>query len=463
MPENKKDELILVDGKLSLQGEHYSKEHLTAQYTARFHRRMEVRYTDYAWRGYENRFVVSAAGWKAVWNKSRQEMVFPRVGWKTRLIIKWMPNQRRFDAISVTPSRRGNQFRTIPLLNGVMQWFPMVAAPEMLTALWEWMEMMPLSDFDRKAIFGTEDREHRLIYAQAPLVRGYDLGHRDTMYVLSEPIRHIVIQPNLELGLKKAFPGFKFPKRFRRMAMEKVQNKDLLQLSHLDRMILCCGFDHIIPVGEALEDWSEFSTVWMPDHIDQFNALSLARKLRVVTAENGLSHYCDAIRMSNSLRTEFGVEFDLHNYPDPREAHDAVEALLAPLYRERRRTRNRLFDYSTREIPQEAYEPYVNLELPDGLRLVSPKVGQDLVGWSNAMDNCIRGYQREAVEGYGIYLGIMDGDELIGNIEIRGRTLSQILGKHNRTLPNAEPIHDALVEAGLINPSYQAWGLREHW
>lgn len=431
----------------------------------------------WSWTGYEDRFVIHNRGWRSVWNKSRGERVTPATGWRAVNVIKWLPSKQRFDGIDIIRKRRGTSFATsrIKFLD---------LPDEVIKAIYEWMQMVPgMQPWAREAIFvdspasaPTVDAGFRYIMerplwenrSQFPLVRNGEM--RATV---AHDITLMLRQPTVALGLKAQYPGFFFPKRFQAMVAKKIVDGEWNHLISLDVMTLACGFDHLLPVAEACKEWWEFSRLQDgtryggPDDlnpIDEFNGLTLGRKLRIVQAENGLSEWSDTIRMTNHLRND-NVVFEWRDYPNPHEAHAAATELMTTI-RQRRTAERRAFELKARSeilIPQDHYENVLAAPMPEGITLVSPKTAADMDEWSNAMENCIASYVTSAVQDpTALFLGILKDDVLIGNIEIRRRELEQILGRHNCVLPDdiRFGIHACLVDANVINQSPNAWGLQ---
>lgn len=130
--------------------------------------------------------------------------------------------------------------------------------------------------------------------------------------------------------------------------------------------------------------------------------------------------------------------------------HDRIATLHRALTQEQRDAgRAAVLD---REIPfPEGHSDLQHRGLDDtGLTLRFPTNGHDMLGWSEKMSNCISGYIDRAANGQGIYLGIYKDGEVYANVEIVEGRCTQLLGKHNRAVPEFHIIYNWLVGVGLI-------------
>jgi hypothetical protein len=81
----------------------------------------------------------------------------------------------------------------------------------------------------------------------------------------------------------------------------------------------------------------------------------------------------------------------------------------------------------------------------NGLTLVHPKSTHELIDWGKNMHNCIGGYDRHAAAGKSVLFAVMQGDEMIGNMELDPKgSIRQLVGDYNRALP--DPLRDTVYE-----------------
>jgi len=88
------------------------------------------------------------------------------------------------------------------------------------------------------------------------------------------------------------------------------------------------------------------------------------------------------------------------------------------------------------------------------LSLIVPETSDDLVIWSNKMNNCIEGYSKKVSIGKTLVLGVFNKKEnkLIYNIEINNFEIKQFSGIFNRKVTKEEqlPVYTFLKKLGLI-------------
>lgn len=97
------------------------------------------------------------------------------------------------------------------------------------------------------------------------------------------------------------------------------------------------------------------------------------------------------------------------------------------------------------------------------LRIKAADHTELMVKWSSQMNNCISSYREIARQGNGLYLGIYQDDALVGNIEIKGKTVAQMLGKYNKALDNdARTTLESLLKANNVIVPQQYWGSVAH-
>jgi hypothetical protein len=81
----------------------------------------------------------------------------------------------------------------------------------------------------------------------------------------------------------------------------------------------------------------------------------------------------------------------------------------------------------------------------NGLTLVHPKSTHELIDWGKNMHNCIGGYDRHATAGKSVLFAVMQGDQMIGNMELDPKgSIRQLVGDYNRALP--DPLRDTVYE-----------------
>jgi hypothetical protein len=81
----------------------------------------------------------------------------------------------------------------------------------------------------------------------------------------------------------------------------------------------------------------------------------------------------------------------------------------------------------------------------NGLTLVHPKSTHELIDWGKNMHNCIGGYDRLAAAGKSVLFAVMQGDQMIGNMELDPKgSIRQLVGDYNRALP--DPLRDTVYE-----------------
>jgi len=106
------------------------------------------------------------------------------------------------------------------------------------------------------------------------------------------------------------------------------------------------------------------------------------------------------------------------------------------------------------ETPDVPIPPTEHARALDGLhtdagRLRAAARTSDLYDWGDAMDNCIAGYAREAVDGVTTLLGLYREDVLIANMELSSDGhIEQLFGRFNELLPDSEDrsVRDAVAD-----------------
>ena len=102
----------------------------------------------------------------------------------------------------------------------------------------------------------------------------------------------------------------------------------------------------------------------------------------------------------------------------------------------------------------------------EGFNIVAPTKGRDMIEWSDKMKNCIADHMDLAInrDNY-TYLGVEKNGNLIANVQIVDKKITQFLGRNNSPLKDeylkeVKPLLDTWMDAGVVSrDTTRAWGL----
>lgn len=121
--------------------------------------------------------------------------------------------------------------------------------------------------------------------------------------------------------------------------------------------------------------------------------------------------------------------------------------------------RSRYYNDVSEEITQTKLASKIDGKIRKGLRIYTAKHTDEMLNWSNIMNNCIGMYATSAVSGRSVYGCVFNShDKMIANFEIREKELVQLLGPRNSVLLDSVriPVESLISDAGIKVEHY--WG-----
>ncbi len=403
-------------------------------------------------------FVISESMYKVVYNKKLQQLVAPMMNFRTRYVVKWMPNQKRFDMVEILYSKGKKRFFTVSLTD--LYSCLLVDREDLIGPLRAWMQTVS----DGLLAMGEDVMiQEILAKAQYPLLRGCnEMGDKFWIYPPnSREITPILKRMDLKDAMRIAVGKRKYPRRLTHLVAQAILRGHFEHLGGLRPMLDLGGYDHVLDFAEVQPEWYEYARLANYDSArHRFLALSYQRQMRILQEEHGINIFLDACRMADTLNFRYGVEVNLSQWASPTQMHNRVMAIqqhyIAHGAELRAKHRREM------PIPAEPYEALLSIEMPHNIKLVRPETAGDMDSWGNEMNFCIGSYSQEAIHGNGLFFAIYREEQLMGCGHIANKRIVQMLGKHNSYLPDEirYSIHDTLVSANLINADLSGWGMQ---
>lgn len=452
---------------------------------------------EYTWRGYEKSFAISTATYMVTWNKALKRNVCHRGQYKAAWAVKWIASRKRFDLVSIRHKQGKAYFNTMPLTHLYDN------MPEALLAdLQLWMN--EVSGWSIPELMERDLRWYKrtvLLQAQFPLLRYIPFPQlqphiRDYFNGIAFSVRaaRVLKQPNLQVALKKEIKR-PFPKKLVKIVAGWIAGgpDKAAAIDWLPKFVQQVPYDMILPILENLEKPADlgylWNSIWDADSEDQeedpfeffgrgrrvhfiefFITLSHQRRMRILQAPNGMHQMSDAWRGAIDLRMRHGREIDITRYPDPEEAHNAVETLRQRIWQDENRE---LYERRNREmesravrraelvIPEENYTKLLAVELRNDIKLFRPETAADMDAWGNEMQFCIGSYAETAATTDQMFFAIHVGEKFVGCGHIANQRIVQMLGRYNHTLPEEirGTIYEDLLAAGILREDTTGWGM----
>lgn len=179
------------------------------------------------------------------------------------------------------------------------------------------------------------------------------------------------------------------------------------------------------------------------------------RRRYVVGEDTPTGYLLDIPRIMND--TTFNIDF--RRYRSIQEIHEAWMTNLGNTSNiDEQLTTNGIIPLNKQT------EKLISVSIPE-FEIVPATTREDLINWSNEMNNCIRGYYYDACQDNKSYLGVYHNGQLMANVEIVDGNVTQFLGKYNNgfaaNMDKVKPILNTWINAKAIKPTYQsAWGLK---
>lgn len=161
--------------------------------------------------------------------------------------------------------------------------------------------------------------------------------------------------------------------------------------------------------------------------------------------------YLFPMNVQDGIRSYNLLPEDVHqrmNFRSWKHLHDASEMELDKMR------------YQARDIPVIPMAEIIAAQQPvDGISVYLPKDTDEVREWGREMSHCIGTYADDAVKGDVVLLGVRENGVLVGNVQIQvaSRRMAQILGKHNRFLPDNVQVAVAKImdNAEVLEPNWK--------